>query len=623
MATEIERPYTVLKISTDNGPLAQIWLASNMTNIPRGSVLQTNIKDSAEEIARVSGCIPNVTASETEGYLTLRTSGELLQGIVRVYAKQAGFLLSDIKDTLTKISSLFKISSRVNVTISKVTTISRIDQLILEDAVTEEDVLITPNLDFLEDHFGRTSLTTATTTGNLGDHLARRDLYGAATTWDRSIEVGRGVIAQTQVSETGLHGNTSAFDLDFDIDGTVSPVVDTSAEGTRTNFHLPVPSGDHGVTHNTLLDNAQDDFSLGTAVVGSPQDWDLGIMHPDVVSGGGNGVSNDLGDESIEIGRRAADTSLLEERTDFGFDLEIEKEQQQQQQQQQQQLHPADTEFQAGSSNAQLLQQLPRLPRRIKITDSALINTTELIVDEGTELQQPQLRRVVTNRQEGDKHGSVPATVRLTQKRIWEEMVRELGFLPSLALDSLVSYHKLKKQRLGPVTDQSQDQEPQMDLSLNLDSEVLGTTGYPDVPGPASPNGPEDLTLEDMGVQDLSFNGSPYRSSEEEEEGREENMEPHSDQVQLNTGEMASKRMVDMAEVLRGHSGLDSQVTFDSVIREQHGEETSISRTDASKGLLSLLSLASAGCVDLRQDEPFGKIMVSTRAPLFEKYISV
>ena len=606
MTTEIERPYTVLKISTDNGPLAQIWLASNMTNIPRGSVLQTNIKDSAEEIAKASGCIPTVTtASDTQGYLTLRTSGELLQGIVRVYAKQAGFLLSDIKDTLTKISSLFKISSRVNVTISKVTTISRIDQLILEDAVTEEDVLITPNLDFLEDHIGG-----AFTTGS----PTRRDLYGAATTWDRSIEVGRGVIAQTQGSETGLHQNTSTFDLDFDIDGAVSPVVDTSAEGTRTNFHLPVTPGDTNITHNTLLDNAQDDFSLRTtttAVAGSPQDWDLGITHPDVVSGGdGGGVSNEVGDESIEIGRRAADTSLLEERADFGFDLEIEKEQQQQQ------LHP-EAGFQADSSNAQLSQQLPRLPRRIKITDSALVNTTELIVDDGTELQQPQLRKVVTNRQEGDKHISAPTTVRLTQKRIWEEMARELGFLPSLTLESLVSYHKLKKQRLGSVTDQSQDQEPQMDLSLNLDSEVLGTTS------PALPNETENLNLEDMGVQDLSLHGSPYQSSEEKEEEMEENMEPHSDQVQLNTGEMASKRMVDMAEVLRGHSGSDSQVTFDSIIREQYGEMVSVSRTDASKGLFSLLSLASAGCVDLRQDEPFGEIMVSTRAPLFERYISV
>nr|6ZZ6_C Chain C, Sister chromatid cohesion protein 1,Sister chromatid cohesion protein 1,Sister chromatid cohesion protein 1 [Saccharomyces cerevisiae S288C] len=37
---------------------------------------------------------------------TLRTSGELLQGIVRVYSKQATFLLTDIKDTLTKISML-------------------------------------------------------------------------------------------------------------------------------------------------------------------------------------------------------------------------------------------------------------------------------------------------------------------------------------------------------------------------------------------------------------------------------------------------------------------------------------------------------------------------------------
>ncbi|OXT09780.1 hypothetical protein B9K03_12085, partial [Rothia sp. Olga] len=72
------------------------------------------------EIAKVAGCdidINNNTALKedhelaTGDYITLRTSGELLHGVVRVYSKQAGFLLSDIKDTLIKISSLFKTSS--------------------------------------------------------------------------------------------------------------------------------------------------------------------------------------------------------------------------------------------------------------------------------------------------------------------------------------------------------------------------------------------------------------------------------------------------------------------------------------------------------------------------------
>lgn len=134
MVTENPQRLTVLRLATNKGPLAQIWLASNMSNIPRGSVIQTHIAESAKEIAKASGCDDESGDNE---YITLRTSGELLQGIVRVYSKQATFLLTDIKDTLTKISMLFKTSQKMTSTVNRLNTVTRVHQLMLEDAVTE------------------------------------------------------------------------------------------------------------------------------------------------------------------------------------------------------------------------------------------------------------------------------------------------------------------------------------------------------------------------------------------------------------------------------------------------------------------------------------------------------
>lgn len=148
MVTENPQRLTVLRLATNKGPLAQIWLASNMSNIPRGSVIQTHIAESAKEIAKASGCDDESGDNE---YITLRTSGELLQGIVRVYSKQATFLLTDIKDTLTKISMLFKTSQKMTSTVNRLNTVTRVHQLMLEDAVTEREVLVTPGLEFLDD----------------------------------------------------------------------------------------------------------------------------------------------------------------------------------------------------------------------------------------------------------------------------------------------------------------------------------------------------------------------------------------------------------------------------------------------------------------------------------------
>lgn len=171
-----------ISVSAKNGPLAQIWLAANMSNLGRGQVLQTSISESANEIAKASGCDNSVTNIE---HITLRTSGELLQGIVRVYSKQAAFLLSDIKDTLTKISTLFKTNQRINITVNRANTIAAVDQLILEDAVTEKEVLAAPSLDFLNDNQISEELM-----GQETEESRQRRVQGAAP-WDTSLEFGR------------------------------------------------------------------------------------------------------------------------------------------------------------------------------------------------------------------------------------------------------------------------------------------------------------------------------------------------------------------------------------------------------------------------------------------------
>lgn len=568
----MNQPYTVLKIATDIGPLAQIWLAANMSNIPRGSILQTSISESAKEIAKVSGCTPEL--SENNEHITLQASGELLQGIVRVYSRQAGFLLSDIKDTLTKIGSLFKISSRVSVTISKVNTIAKIDQLILEDTVTEKEVLVTPSLDFLNESANFTTLLEA-------DDSMRRNMQGAAAgMWDISLEVGRG-----SNTSNNFEQNSSAVNLDFDIDDGFP--LGTSDEGTRNTGSNSIESSQM----KTTLPGEDDDFPVDDQF---NNDWDLGINE-----------NNHNEDRSVEIGRRAAD-SALEEHTEFGFELDIGKDH----------LEEIDEDMNIETNKPSLL------PKKTKIQNRLLSKTVEIIVDNELVLSKNELNTVTSNSNATEAQ-TEKDTVNFTKKRLWSELDKELGFLPSNIINGLLSFEKFKKHKIADNTIVSDDRLP-LDMSIDLGNNSIDNFdmidgNFEDVEI-ASPTA-SDHGMNFEGLDEMDEN-NPANDTESGSEQSIRNIKESEDQIKLNTGELASKETVELANTLRTQVN-DSNITFKNILNKhiETEQDTVANKKDVSKCFFDMLSLATAGCIDLEQDKAFGTISVTTNASLFEKFI--
>ncbi|CAI4335695.1 ASN_collapsed_G0009110.mRNA.1.CDS.1 [Saccharomyces cerevisiae] len=565
MVTENPQRLTVLRLATNKGPLAQIWLASNMSNIPRGSVIQTHIAESAKEIAKASGCDDESGDNE---YITLRTSGELLQGIVRVYSKQATFLLTDIKDTLTKISMLFKTSQKMTSTVNRLNTVTRVHQLMLEDAVTEREVLVTPGLEFLDD-------TTIPVGLMAQENSMERKVQGAAP-WDTSLEVGR----RFSPDEDFEHNNLSSMNLDFDIEE--GPITSKSwEEGTRQ-------SSRNFDTHENYIQD--DDFPLDDAgTIG----WDLGITEK-------NDQNNDDDDNSVEQGRRLGESIMSEEPTDFGFDLDIEKE------------APAGN---IDTTTDAMTESQPKQTGTRR--NSKLLNTKSIQIDEETENSE-SIASSNTYKEERSNNLLTPQPTNLTTKRLWSEITESMSYLPDSILKNFLSYESLKKRKIHNGREGSIE-EPELNVSLNLTDDVISNAGTND-------NSFNELTdnMSDFVPIDADLNEAPFPEENiiDAKTGNEQTT-IQTEKVRPTPGEVAPKAIVRMAKILRKELSEEKEVIFTDVLKSQaNTEPENITKREASRGFFDILSLATEGCIGLSQTEAFGNIKIDAKPALFERFIN-
>lgn len=84
-------------ILTKKGPLAKIWLAAHWERkLSKAQISQTNVVRSVEDI---------VNPMEP---LALRLSSQLLLGVVKIYSRQARYLLEDCSEILNRIKLMFQ-----------------------------------------------------------------------------------------------------------------------------------------------------------------------------------------------------------------------------------------------------------------------------------------------------------------------------------------------------------------------------------------------------------------------------------------------------------------------------------------------------------------------------------
>ncbi|KAI6192421.1 hypothetical protein M3Y97_00335700 [Aphelenchoides bicaudatus] len=79
------------------GPLSKIWLAAHWERkLSKAQIFETDVQDAVEEILR------------PKQKMSLRTTGHLLLGIVRIYSKKAKYVLADCNEAFIKIKMAFR-----------------------------------------------------------------------------------------------------------------------------------------------------------------------------------------------------------------------------------------------------------------------------------------------------------------------------------------------------------------------------------------------------------------------------------------------------------------------------------------------------------------------------------
>ncbi|AAS52678.2 AEL007Wp [Eremothecium gossypii ATCC 10895] len=586
----------LLHLQTKTGSLAQIWLASTMTNLNR-TYLRTDIVQSVEEISKAT---TREGGDDGGDPITLRVSGELLHGVVRVYSQKANFLLTDVSDLLHRLKSVFR-GNMSRTTAVRVDTVARLDQVVLADTVTEMDVLAMPEIDFLD--------TTSSSKGLMRrERSMERHVQGANTVtdpWDMSLEVGR-----RYAPDDDLEQQTSLLDLNFEL----SDMQNSKSWGEGTH-------NSEEISANVLAESQRQELPGNEGIEREEDlDWNLGFTEPAIVV-----PSSDFEhDNSIEVGRRAVPNADLQETVDLGFDLDIAK---------------GDIEATAGEQDAGQLQS--ELSGSISTSSgttvssqrrgqAALVNAKVLQVDHQPELHDRLLRDTPQTAASVDMTAiPLPSP---PKKRAYSELASTMDFLPEFALDHFTAFVSQKRRHAESpaartiaheVSSAESVDETHIDISLDLNDDLLrsdaieagteeeieGEDAILDVP--SSPRAqtasasPDLHEYSHISTEDVGFS-LPRR------------------EVEVTTGDHVAKSTVDMANTIRSELMDVESTTFSHLLKSKYGEESgAITKSQASKAFFEMLVLATADCVDLSQQASTGDITITGKGALYEKFIDI
>ncbi|KAI6798976.1 hypothetical protein KC332_g15671 [Hortaea werneckii] len=118
-----------------NGPLARVWLASNLERkLSKQNVLSEKLDEKVKNIIG-TGQAP----------IALRLSGQLLLGVVRIYSRKARYLLDDCSEALVKIKMAFRPGQNVDLPVHQQPGgagkgIDANAALVLPDTITDLDL---------------------------------------------------------------------------------------------------------------------------------------------------------------------------------------------------------------------------------------------------------------------------------------------------------------------------------------------------------------------------------------------------------------------------------------------------------------------------------------------------
>ncbi|KAJ1964229.1 sister chromatid cohesion protein 1 [Dipsacomyces acuminosporus] len=210
-------------ILSKKGPLAKVWLAAHLERkLTKAQLLQASIPNSVGAIIGQDHGPP----------LALRLSGQLLLGVVRIYARKARYLLEDCNDALVRIKMAFRPGVA---DVTSETVVASHNAITLPEALTEFDILLPspvriPGLGSGAAEGGRIELEMAAAAAAMNTSRIQ-DITLAEQSFDIS-GVARSAVPEAMMlmGEEDLLGRDEDFRLDLDDEFILSPPPQELAE---------------------------------------------------------------------------------------------------------------------------------------------------------------------------------------------------------------------------------------------------------------------------------------------------------------------------------------------------------------------------------------------------------
>ncbi|OUT20908.1 hypothetical protein CAS74_003904 [Pichia kudriavzevii] len=217
-----------------DSPLACAWLASSLEKkLSKQQYLKTSVTSSAkaiEESTTISTfSVQSQTPEDKENHVTLRVSGQLLYGVVKIYSRKTRYLYDDVSMALLQLRSAFAVSKSLTVPLED--TIVSLESITMKDRITEANIIDT---DFnLDEVFGGSSKNSQMRTWTQED--SQSDDYALG-----DISIGRGVdedvgnvsidaLARRAEPELDDLDHVPEFELPLDFDKGIGPDIETVA----------------------------------------------------------------------------------------------------------------------------------------------------------------------------------------------------------------------------------------------------------------------------------------------------------------------------------------------------------------------------------------------------------
>ena len=622
-----------------NSPLACAWLASSLEKkLSKRQYLNTSITDSTRAIEQSSDYVNSVSnpslvptsnsdvqlqfLSQNHGGsgndvkkehepMTLRISGQLLYGVVKIYSRKTRYLFEEVSLALIRLKSAFTITKSITVPIEQ-TIISSLDSITLKDTVTEANVLYDAETFDIGKVFGLTGSSTRTTQSwensngdepvedgfSMGDISVGRnnghdsDVTGNATGTDIFVpnfeqedvaadyDVGNDSIdalaRRAQVPVDDLEG-ADEFELPLDLDFK-QPLQETEAAEVA------------GISEFQL--SAVDNMDLEFTVDDTNNDFDDPRIRNDTVE---NIITHNYANEAEEN-----DESSENEDVD-----------------------PPATKKRGRNAKKRIY--------NYKITDVVRTQRKRLVVDINYEISTDKLKR---NQRE------YPGQLRKLQiqdpknmgiEKVCDSVVQELQ--PPFLITIGSSWKSIKRRRLlsyanidGEYVDDEllQQIEVDDDLAQNLEQQFPHNDDVPEFSVFEESTGTNRDATQIEDPPDFEDNEGQQTNPEKELVEEQEVLEAKDDEENFDAyldSQVKSKSTIEVAQVLRNKFEVhkDSAFQFDDVVEACKLSENK--KSSATRAFFELLVLGSGNAVKLEQNRLFGEITVEAKQGLYEKFL--